>query len=289
MPIKNRPTNKSQFNDFIDRVAPFDGNPLVQKLEHKQVISQDAFDSLLFKQDNEQLINSPGAAINLDFLIIDLYNINTQGSVATNFTININNLSTGQIGRIQIVKKVNDVFSFSAASIVPIPNISQSVTGLEFQVFNCNNQLFALSNLTINKSDEIATNSTNQLATSKAVRDLNNIKANSTQENWIPLNLLNGAIETPGAVYEPARRAASYYKDAFGRVWLTGVITAGAQPLFILPVNYRPLFNIQVSKWQIFNPGAGEGGPRILTNGEYRNVGPGAITYLDGVSFTTHN
>jgi len=172
MSRKNRPTLKQQFSDFINRVAPFDGNPLIQKTEHEQV-ETDLFDSLLTNTDSAQAINNPGPAFAVDFLAFDLYNVNSSASIDTAFTITVNNLGTGQLGRISITKKVNDTYSFANASFAGISNLNQiGLTSLKLYVLNVNGTLFVISNLSIAKSDSINSNNSDQLATSKAVFDL---------------------------------------------------------------------------------------------------------------------
>ena len=172
MAIKNRPTLKQQFTDFINRVPPFDGDPLIQKAEHDQV-SQDLFDSLIAKSDNNQSINSPSALIDLDYTSFDLYTINSSASVDVSFTITLNNVSTGQVARVAITKKSNDVYSFSNAVIANIGNVSQTGTTISFFVHNIGGVLVAFSDRVILKSDNISDNISDQLATSKAVNDLN--------------------------------------------------------------------------------------------------------------------
>ena len=174
MSKKNRPTLIQQFVDFILRNAPFDANPLIQKTELEQV-ETDFFDSVLLKEEDTVLINSPAAAFNLDFNSIDSYSVNSSGSVSVAFTITIQNLSHGQTARINITKKVNDTFSFSNASLSPIGNLSQTGTSLLFYAVSVKGTMFVLSDKKINKSDSISDNNTNQLATSKAVRDVNQI------------------------------------------------------------------------------------------------------------------
>lgn len=176
MAQKNRPTLKQQFSDFINRVAPFDVNPLIQKTEHLQV-EDDLFDSLLNKNDSSVLINSPAELINLDFESVDLYRINTSGSVDTDFVFTPSNIGTGQVGRIDIIKKNNDTFSFSNAVLAPIDNLNQTGAVLSFWVHNINGTYIVGSALNIAKSDNINANNSNQLATSKAIRDLNTVVA----------------------------------------------------------------------------------------------------------------
>lgn len=172
MAQKNRPTLKQQYDDYINRVAPFDGNPLIQDSEDNQV-TQDALDSLLNNTDSSDLINSPSAAINLDFSAFDLYRINSSGSGETDFNITINNLGTGQVARVHIIKKNNDKYSFTNAVLGQISNLSQTGTILSFFVHNVNNVLVAYADVTIAKTNSTTDSSSDKLATAKAVSDLN--------------------------------------------------------------------------------------------------------------------
>jgi len=172
MARKNRPTLIQQFSDFINRVAPFDGNALIQKTEHNQV-EDDLFDSLLNNTDSSELINSPSAAINLDFSAFDMFRINSSGSGETNFDITISNLGTGQVARVHITKKNNDSYSFTNAVLGQISNLSQTGSILAFWVHNINGVLVAYADVNIAKSNSITDPSSDKLATSKAVSDLN--------------------------------------------------------------------------------------------------------------------
>lgn len=171
MARKNRPTLKQQFSDFINRVSPFDGNALIQKTEHNQV-EEDLFDSLLNNTDTSDLINSPSAAIDLDFSANDLYRINSSGSGGTDFDITVNNLGTGQVARIHITKKNNDEFSFTNAVLGQISNLSQTGTILSFWVHNINGVLVAYADVNISKTNSTTDSSSDKLATAKAVSDL---------------------------------------------------------------------------------------------------------------------
>lgn len=172
MARKNRPTLVQQFFDFINRNAPFDGNPLIQKTEHNQV-ENDLFDSVLTVVDSDQLINNPSSLFAVDFSAFDLYRIDSGASVDNVFTITVNGLGTGQLGRIDVTKKSNDTFNFSNASFNGINNLNQiGLTSIQFYVLNVNDNLFVVSSLSIAKSDSTTANNSNQLATSKAVRDL---------------------------------------------------------------------------------------------------------------------
>lgn len=181
MARKNRPTLKQQFSDFINRIAPFDGNALIQKTEHLTV-EDDLFDSLLNNSDSSDLINSPSAAISLDFAAFDMYRINSSASGGASFNITINNLGTGQVARIHITKKNNDTYSFTNAVIGQINNLDQTgKTILVFWVHNINGVLVAYADLTIAKSDAINEDNSNQLATSKAIKLLNDAKLNKSR------------------------------------------------------------------------------------------------------------
>jgi len=186
MAIKNRPTLKQQYDDYIDRVAPFDGNALIQKTEDKQVTNDD-LDSTLMKNDAESTINSPNSAIDLDFISVDLYTINSSGSIDTVFVLTINNLGTGQVARIAITKKSGDTYSFASGTFNQIDNLDQTGTSLNFYVHNVDGTLIVESDLSISKSDSLAADNSNQLATSKAAFDLDVKKADKTQPDWIAI------------------------------------------------------------------------------------------------------
>ena len=141
MSIKNRPTLKTQFLNFISRLAPFDGNPLIQKSEHNQVI-QDHLDSQILKSD-ESLAVVTAATMNLDASASDLFIIDTGAAGTAARTININNLETGQRVRVEITKKTGDTFILGSGEWYPIRdgsgNIEQvGLTDLSFEAWNVN-------------------------------------------------------------------------------------------------------------------------------------------------------
>jgi hypothetical protein len=69
------------------------------------------------------------------------------------------------------------------------------------------------------------------------------LKANKAQEAWIAPTLLNGWVNFGSGNIE-----ASFYKDEFGVVHLSGLIksgtTTGGTTLFTLPIGYRPPLSI---------------------------------------------
>jgi hypothetical protein len=109
----NRPTFKQQHQDYIDRVAPFDTDPLIQKAENQTVIGENLADSVIFLDAEIQAINGPGATINLDFTSQDQFNIDTQASVDSTFTVNLTGLSGNADGLVNIIKKSGDTFTFA--------------------------------------------------------------------------------------------------------------------------------------------------------------------------------
>ena len=121
MAILNKASFKAKFNDFIDRISPFT-DPLIQKSEHKELISDDLGDSVVFSTATEASINSPAAAFNVDFLTNDSYTVDTTGVGTTAFTITLVNLDGNRTGKIRILKKSGDTFTFANAEQYPFDN-----------------------------------------------------------------------------------------------------------------------------------------------------------------------
>lgn len=213
MSIKNRSTLKQQYDDYVNRVAPFDGNALVQKTEDLQVTDDD-FDSALMKDDDEAAINSPNSAIALDFDSVDLYKINSSGSGDTTFVFTISNLGTGQIARISIAKKSGDTYSFANAALNQVNNLDQTGTSLNFYVHNVDGTLIAESDRSISKSDSLSANNSNQLATSKAAFDLDVKKADKIQPDWvaIPADTATGFTITSDAFIKTNDQGVTSFK-----------------------------------------------------------------------------
>lgn len=284
MSQKNRPTLKAQFADFINRIAPFDGNPLIQKTEHLQV-EDDMFDSLLNKVDASVLINSPGALIGLDFESIDLYRINTSGSVDTVFTLTPSNIGTGQIGRIEIVKKSNDVFAFSNAVITPISNLNQTGTALSYYVHNVNGTLIASSSLTIPKSDNISDNTPDQLATSKAIVNLKNNRSAKVQDAFIALTAPatgDYTIDTSNAFVRTTDQGYVQFK---GFVETTRIAPAPFVRIFQVAAPQKPSRDMSL----VISSGIGSsiGGELLTSNGEFTIPGEAGTNkyFIDGLTY----
>ena len=94
----------------------------------------------------------------------------------------------------------------------------------------------AAKELKDNKQNSLAPDGTGtKFPTVGAVNEGLGLKANKVQEEWITPTLLNGWVAEPGYDY-------GYMKDDFGFVHFKGRFKSGtiAQPLFVLPIDYRP-------------------------------------------------
>lgn len=120
MAILDKPTWKQKFQDFINRIPPFDTDPLIQKVEHQELVGTDLADSTIYQIPIESAINSPSAAFNVDFAAADQYNIDTTGVGTTAFTITLQNLLGNSTGILNITKKAGDTFAFSNGTMVPV-------------------------------------------------------------------------------------------------------------------------------------------------------------------------
>lgn len=146
MAIKNLSTLKTQFQNFINRIAPFNTDSLIQKGEHDQVM-QDQLDSAVWKKDSSVSVTTAGA-MNLDASANDLFIIDTSGDAGAAYTININNLETGQRVRVELTKKVADIITVTGAKWWPVTLSDGSIvqTGklnLSFEVWAVNGEIRA--------------------------------------------------------------------------------------------------------------------------------------------------
>lgn len=130
----NRTTLKSRISDFINRVSPFNGDPLIQKSEDL-TIRHDVLDNVVFKTPEVQSISAPSGTISANFSSNDQITINSIDSGVHSFAITISNLLGNQVGKISIRKSVGDVFSFTNATILPF-NSTESQAGNEFISFD---------------------------------------------------------------------------------------------------------------------------------------------------------
>ena len=99
--------------------------------------------------------------------------------------------------------------------------------------------------------------------------------------SYVVPNFLNSWVNLTPAEYNPA----GYYKDAFGRVYLRGMISSGTvnAAAFTLPAGYRPEWRILCAAVSNFALGRVD----VFANGDVMPVSPSnnAWVSLDGVSF----
>lgn len=100
----------------------------------------------------------------------------------------------------------------------------------------------------IRLSDSIDSETPLQAASPKAVKQVNDLKANKVQENFIQAVLTMGTQDSTYPI--------SYYKDSLGRVHVEGQARADASGMiaFTMPVGYRPAIATQVVIPQTTNP-----------------------------------
>ena len=116
MAIINRGTLQQKITDFINRVSPFT-TPLIQQSEDLEVRT-DVLDSVIFKIPTIGSISSPAATFTADFATNDEININSAASIAASFNVTLANLRGNSIGKLNITKKINDVFNFANGQII---------------------------------------------------------------------------------------------------------------------------------------------------------------------------
>ena len=122
MALQNRETATQDTSDFINRVAPYNGNALIQKTEDNEIRAKDK-NNVVFKVPQVKAINNPAAAFNVDFgeisnVFYDEYEIDSSSSVPTDFIITIQNLEGNSVGKLSIVKKVGQTYDFSNVVLI---------------------------------------------------------------------------------------------------------------------------------------------------------------------------
>lgn len=122
MSLLNKPTWKQKWDDFINRIAPFDGNPLIQKTEHSELVGDDLSDSIIFRIQSVAAINSPAAAFDVDFNSADQFDIDSSGSASAAFTVTLIGLNTNETGILKITKKAGDTFTFANGDFAAVPD-----------------------------------------------------------------------------------------------------------------------------------------------------------------------
>lgn len=102
----------------------------------------------------------------------------------------------------------------------------------------------------------------------------------SGQQAWQAPTLLNSWVNFGGGF-----QAAGYMKDSLGFVHLKGLLkngTPGANPMFTLPVGYRPLGDMAYA----VNSNSAFGILQVLANGNVIPLqGSTAFFYIDGIIF----
>ena len=122
MALQNRETATQDTSDFINRVAPYNGNALIQKTEDEDIRAKDK-NNVVFKVPQVKAINNPAAAFNVDFgeisnVFYDEYEIDSSSSVPTDFIITIQNLEGNSVGKLSIVKKAGQTYDFSNVVLI---------------------------------------------------------------------------------------------------------------------------------------------------------------------------
>jgi len=143
MAILNKATWAAKFAAFINRDAPFDGNPLIQKTEHLEVSGEDLPDSIIFKEPEVVSISSPGATFTADFATADEFTIDTSASIGSTFAVTLDGLENNRIGRLDITKKSADIFSFANGTMLPFGTIVQTGTSISFLIIKVGSAYFA--------------------------------------------------------------------------------------------------------------------------------------------------
>lgn len=189
----NRTTLKQRISDFINRIAPFDGNPLIQKLEDQE-IRNDVADSVILKTADSVTFNPTNQNVVLDFTNSDEVKLVTTGSIQTIFNITVQGLETSQnqIGRIIVSKKTGDVINFSNANVFPFesPNSQIGKSFVSFAIIFVSPNYRAMYLESNDFSSSIDLDSENSIATSRAVFLLNQDTQNKI--NTVTNNFQNG-------------------------------------------------------------------------------------------------
>jgi len=136
MAKQNKATFLAQQDALLDRTAPYDADPKVQKSEDKAVRAQDLTNVVYQVSTFGANKTSPASTFTADFENADEYNIDTTGSGSSAFTITILNLEGNCMGKLNITKKVGDTFVFANGTILPSngTNGQTGVTTLAFMV-----------------------------------------------------------------------------------------------------------------------------------------------------------
>jgi len=144
MAIINRGTLQQKITDFINRVSPFTA-PLIQKSEDLEVRT-DVLDSVIFRIPTIGSISSPAATFTADFATNDEININSAASIAASFNVTLANLRGNSIGKLNITKKINDVFNFANGQIIPYDTVGgqSGKTVLNLLVINTDTGYFVI-------------------------------------------------------------------------------------------------------------------------------------------------
>jgi len=162
MALQNRETATQDTSDFINRVAPYNGNALIQKTEDNEIRAKDK-NNVVFKVPQVKAINNPAAAFNVDFgeisnVFYDEYEIDSSSSVPTDFIITIQNLEGNSVGKLSIVKKAGQTYDFSNVVIITRDGTvdQDGKNSLQFNLTVVNGTIYATPLYELKKALKIA-------------------------------------------------------------------------------------------------------------------------------------
>jgi hypothetical protein len=112
----NKTSLKSLISDFINRVAPFNGNPLIQKTEDN-TIRDNVVDSMVAEIATTSSVAPLSASFNVDLAIVDEYSINIVTGAQPTVSFTLQNLNGNKVGKIRVTKSGSQIVSFANADI----------------------------------------------------------------------------------------------------------------------------------------------------------------------------
>lgn len=252
----NKVTLLSRISDFINRVAPFDSDPLIQKTEDN-IIRDDVVDSMVSEIPASASINNPAASFTVDFDAVEDHLIDTTSSIPNDFTITLDNLNGNVTGKISVTKKTGQTFAFSNATILGANDTigQDGLISLAFIVFIIDGTYYAIRSY--DRLVQGANIADDSISTSKLIDDI------------ITVSKMGNAI-TSGISFTWLSGGSQITSQA-GICQLVGTITPVAGPSLPLTIGTLPTFRPVRQSNYLITPNDGAGVPldiTIQTNGD---------------------
>ena len=251
----NRATLKTRISALINRIAPFDSDPLIQKVEDEEVRT-DVADSCQFLEADQQVLNVTTESFNVDYSSFDEVVVDLTSLGFSEFEITFQGLETQQNKNVKLVviKNSNQTIAFTNSRYSlfayvgdtnrPTDRFQIGQLDLTYNVsyFPVANRPYIAERLDpVGVTNDIDRDDEREIATAKAVNDLR-VELLSQIDN--PTNeRVYSSINANRLLLVDNIRFRKWRNNTVtvtGTTEETGPGTGFAETIFNLPAEYRP-------------------------------------------------